>query len=235
MRRIFDYISWGFFLLFLGPAILIVASWKSLPGDSMYSVKLALEDVLLFFAKPSYAASGTLHVKYTQRRLSEATMLLSDRASTEGLVYFEQEVSDTRAVIAAAPNQKAKKELAVAYLATLRQASQKLEVQKQEIVNEPPARAPAPSHDSFDPTAFFIDDPGTPTQEIEETQETIQETIEELEEVAEEEPEETQEEDAPGNSENAPGQENDDSPPGNSEDAPGQNDETQSQEDETNN
>lgn len=63
MRKIIDFFSWGFLLLFFIPTGLILASWNALPGDRFYGTKLAFESTLLALAKPSLAASGSLSIK----------------------------------------------------------------------------------------------------------------------------------------------------------------------------
>lgn len=140
MKKIIDYLTWGFLFVFFLPTTLIVASWNALPGDALYSTKLTLESTLLFFVQPSYAASGSLNVKYTERRFTETKRLLSDKQSVEGLPYLERQVSATKMVIDRAPNAKAKKQLAQTYLATLRDVSVQLEEQRLVAV----ARTPSP-------------------------------------------------------------------------------------------
>lgn len=142
MRKILDYFSWGFLLVFLIPSVLIVASWNALPGDRAYGVKLALESTLLFVARPSYAADGALNVKYTERRFSETKRLLADRQSVEGLPYLERQVAATKAVIDRAPSVQAKRELAKVYLATLKDVAGQLEQQKVALAAAAPAGRP---------------------------------------------------------------------------------------------
>lgn len=173
MKKILDYFTWGFLFLFAIPSVLIVASWQSLPGDTMYPVKLGFEDVLLFFVKPSYAASGTLSVKYTERRFAEAKKLLADKNSIEGLSYLERQVSTTRAMIAKAPNTAAQKHLARTYLTTLREVTTELEAQKQRGTQETQESKTAASSEAV-------------TQEIEESQQVLAQTIVELEEITQE-------------------------------------------------
>lgn len=172
MKKILDSFTWIFLLIFFLPTTLIVASWNSLPGDSLYPVKLGLESTLFFFVKPSYAAQSKLSVKYTERRFSEAKRLLSDKASVEGLPYLERQVTATKSVIDRAPNQSAKKELAKEYLVTLQQVSNDLEEEKQAATTpEPQASEPEEEKNSVE-------------EEITQTQETIEEVISELEDIA---------------------------------------------------
>lgn len=194
MKKIFDSLTWLFLVVFFLPTTLIVASWNSLPGDSLYSVKLGLESTLLFFARPSYAASSKLSVKYTERRFSEARRLLSDKASVEGLPYLERQVAATKLVIDRAPNQTAKKELARTYLVTLRDVTAQLEKEKQTIISAPPEidQHPEPTPETQDQTNDYSDPWENSTEtndsvvaDITQTQENIEETIEDLEDISE--------------------------------------------------
>ncbi len=131
VRKFFDFFSWGFLLLFFIPTVLIMASWNALPGDTLYGTKLAFESALLAIAKPSLAASGSLSIKYTERRFSEAKQLLSNRNSVAGLAYVGRQVIETKTVIASAPPSATKQELVRTYLITLQNLSNELEQQKE--------------------------------------------------------------------------------------------------------
>ncbi len=213
MQKLFDYLSWGFLTAFFLPTALIVASWNSLPGESLYNVKRGLEQALLFFAKPSYAAQGTLHVTYTERRFAEAKKLLADRHSVQGLTYLKEQVATTKNVVSRAPNRRLQQDLAITYVATLREVAAELEQQKTEAGrSEPTTRKPTAASTSTLPARETPGQPGkplvtlkpfpTPTPisiasatvpqppvsqnvvaEIEETQGQIQQTIDDLQEL----------------------------------------------------
>lgn len=138
MRRILDVFSWWFLGVFAFPTFLIMGSWNSLPGDVMYPVKIGLEKILLFVAKPSYVAEASLNVKYTERRLSETKVLLSNDKSGKGLAYLSQQIVATRELIARAPNPEVKRQLTQQYIQTLKQASSDLSEQRQKIANTIP-------------------------------------------------------------------------------------------------
>jgi hypothetical protein len=199
MKKIFDTFSWAFLILFALPTFLIMGSWKSLPGDPMYPVKLGLEQTLLFFVKPSYATEATLNVKYTERRLADAKILLANDGSGRGLSYLSSQIVATKAVIDRAPSAEAKKQLATQYVATLRVASQELSQQKQSIarqqqnqltfqrgntvrptqggsIQQQPTNTPEPSV-----TGTPDPGPGDVGGQIDDTQTTIDNTIHDLE------------------------------------------------------
>lgn len=199
MKKIFDTFSWAFLILFALPTFLIMGSWKSLPGDPMYPVKLGLEQTLLFFAKPSYATEATLNVKYTERRLADAKILLANDGSGRGLSYLSSQVIATKAVIDRAPSAEAKKQLATQYVATLRVASQELSQQKQSIARQQqnqfalqrggtirPTQGGSiqpQSTNTPEPTVTGTPDPGPGDVggQIDDTQTTIDNTIHDLE------------------------------------------------------
>lgn len=147
MRKILDYVSWGFVLLFAAPSLLIMGSWSSLPGDFMYPVKIGLEGMLLFVAKPSYAAEASLNVKYTERRLTETKVLLSNDQSGKGLSYLTQQVIATKAVIDRAPNTETRRQLSRKYVATLETVSLELSKERKQI-----AAATSPQNSALEPT-----------------------------------------------------------------------------------
>lgn len=133
MRKFFDKLTWGFLFTFFVPMLLIMASWSSLPGDSIYPVKLALERVFLFMVSPSYAAEGSLQVKYTERRYDEVKQVLGTQNATVGLSNLNDQVASTKNTIIKGENRAQQKNLARAYIETLRNVSNELEVQKQAI------------------------------------------------------------------------------------------------------
>lgn len=133
MRKFFDSFTWLFLLAFLIPSTLIVASWNSLPGDSIYGIKLTLERSLLVLVSPSYIAKGTLEMKYTERRFNETKRLLASKQSVEGLPYLNAQVASTKAVIEQAPDSKVQAQLAKSYIDTLTSVSSQLEEQKRSL------------------------------------------------------------------------------------------------------
>lgn len=140
MQKIIDNALWGLLLLFIIPTMLIMGSWNSYPGDPMYAVKLALERTLLFFVRPSFAAEAALNLTYTDRRVSDATVLLANNNSTKGLSYLSAQVSSTTQVINRAPNQMAKKKIASEYITKLKDVNVTLEQQKQVAIETTSAK-----------------------------------------------------------------------------------------------
>lgn len=143
MQKIFDGALWFLFLLFIVPTILIMVSWSSYPGDAMYSVKLALERTLLFVAKPNYAAEASLNVAYTERRFTEAKVMLANDKTGKGLSYLSDQVTSTTKVIDRAPNQATKKKIATEYVAKLKEVRSTLNQEPGTIrTNVAPTRVP---------------------------------------------------------------------------------------------
>jgi len=140
MRQVLNYITWGFLILLAAPTIMVVASWNSLPGDSLYSVKLGLEQVLFVLVSPSFATQGNLSVKYTERRFSDAKRLLVDKGSVEGLQYLDKQVTTTRDIIEKGNDAKTQAELAQKYIDTLTNLSAELTAQQQAMVGTGPSQ-----------------------------------------------------------------------------------------------
>ncbi len=147
MKIFFDSFIWAFLIVFLVPTLLIVASWNSIPGEVLFPVKLGLEQSLAFVVSPSYAASGQLQIKYTERRFADAQRGLAQQHSVEGLVYLEKQIATTKKTISRVGDTKTKTELTDSYIQTLEDVSAALETQKQTVVRAAPlvpAATPTP-------------------------------------------------------------------------------------------
>src|SRR5258706_1549629 len=95
MKRVLDALFTAIVLLLAIPSTLILASWNAIPGDKMYPVKSGLEDAVIFIF------SGTpllpkVSMKFTDRRLNEATVLLSKKGSTVGYDLLVAEARQTQ-------------------------------------------------------------------------------------------------------------------------------------------
>ncbi len=161
MQKFLDSFSWGILLFLFLPTVGIIASWNSLPGDPLYGVKLSGEQALLFLAKPSYAAEGSLQIRYTERRLAETKSLLANKHSVQGLTYLEKQVASTKVSIQNAPNQVVQKKLAQTYITTLKQVKTELAAQKVNVGDiavtnaSTPIRAPLVHTPTPTPTRFL--------------------------------------------------------------------------------
>jgi len=140
VNKAFDYLSWGFIAVFAAPTILIMASWSSLPGDTMYGVKRSFEQTLLAVARPSYDAQASLNSHYTKRRLEEAKTLLASRQSYEGLSLLSAQVQATKVMIEKAPTVEKKREAAKQYITTLQGVSNELKAQQVKTKARPTAK-----------------------------------------------------------------------------------------------
>ena len=209
MSHWFDKLTIGFVIVFSVPTALVILTWNSLPGNFDYPIKLAMENLLLLVVSPSYAATGNLNVKYTERRSDEAAQLLATTQSGAGLVFLANQVTETKSTILAGSDRITQKQLVVRYVKTLEQTNTKLEAQKQTMIatqSEQPERTriqasptlrpetqyvpPQLSKPPPTPTPVVVDTPTptpTPTEspqevidEIEETQDLIEETIDDL-------------------------------------------------------
>ena len=73
-------------------------SWNALPGDMLYGIKTGLENVALGVTIRTPLASR-LTVKYTERRFTEASRLLSSKGSTLGYDLLIQETQKSSSLI----------------------------------------------------------------------------------------------------------------------------------------
>ncbi len=136
MTSTYDKLTWIALALLSVPSILVVASWKSLPGDRMFGVKLALENSLLKVMSPSSDIAGRLQIKYTETRFAETKQLLADRRSSLGLPYLNNQVVSAKETIVHVPDRKKQIAFAREYVVTLRGVSNQLEEQKQTIITQ---------------------------------------------------------------------------------------------------
>lgn len=140
-RTFADSFVWGFLIVFFAPTTLIVASWKAVPGDAFFPVKIGVEKTALFIISPSSLASGSLQIRYTERRLAEAQTLMAIRQSVTGLTYFEKQMKETTDVIIHTKDPKIRGQLTREYKETLANMSVTLAKERAQIV----ARASNPT------------------------------------------------------------------------------------------
>lgn len=98
MRRFLNWFSAGFAAFFSIPTFLILISWNAVPGEALYGLKIALEDVALAITIRTPLAS-TLSVGYTERRFSEANTLLSQKGSAVGYSLLVAEADESKNII----------------------------------------------------------------------------------------------------------------------------------------
>jgi len=95
MKRVFDALFTAVALLLFIPTVLILVSWNAIPGDRLYSLKSSLEDgVILIFSGTPFLPKVSM--KFTDRRLNEATVLLSKKGSTVGYDLLVAEAKQTQ-------------------------------------------------------------------------------------------------------------------------------------------
>lgn len=134
MNKVTNTILWVILFFLLVPSSLAVASWNSLPGSHLFTVKLVMEQALVAVV-PSAQAKGDLQIAYTERRFSEARRMLADQSSVQGLSYLNSQVGVTRDEITNTADPVVRKQLAQRYLASLQSVSTQLEEQKQLAVS----------------------------------------------------------------------------------------------------
>lgn len=95
------YVNWflnGFAITFALPSLLIIISWNAIPGDRLYGLKTGLEKIALGITIKTPLASF-LTVKYTERRFSEADVLLSKKGSTLGYSLLVTEAKQSSQIL----------------------------------------------------------------------------------------------------------------------------------------
>lgn len=85
-------------LVLAAPTALILASWNTLPGDSLYPFKKGLEAITLA-ATSATPLAPKFSVQFTERRFSEANKLLTTQGSTVGFALLAEEARATKEII----------------------------------------------------------------------------------------------------------------------------------------
>ncbi len=85
-------------LVLLIPTTLILVSWNALPGERLYGLKRGLENVAFALTKDTPIATA-FSLKFTDRRFSEANILLAQKGSTIGYRLLVAEAKKTKDVI----------------------------------------------------------------------------------------------------------------------------------------
>lgn len=83
LKRFLNSLFTAVVLMLAVPTTLILISWNAIPGDGLYPLKSGLENIVMA------AVSGTslapkVSMKFTDRRIGEATKLLDQKGSTVG-------------------------------------------------------------------------------------------------------------------------------------------------------
>ena len=133
LRQIINIVTLTLAFLLLAPVGLILASWNSLPGDSLYPAKRTLEKVALALLSPSYQAQTDLSTKLISRRLDEADTIIDTKSSSAGLEELKAQLALVQAQIQQAPTPEVKQQVTQKLVTTLVQTQQQLETKKQVI------------------------------------------------------------------------------------------------------
>lgn len=170
LRQIINIITLTLTFIFLIPAGLILASWNSLPGDSLYPTKRTLEKVALALLSPSYQAQTGLSTKLISRRLEEADTIIDTKSSSAGLEELKAQLTLVQAQIQQAPTPEVKQQVTQKLVTTLLQTQQQLETKKQVItqtivretvrtvyVTPPPSPAVVPAEAGTPPPQIVAD------------------------------------------------------------------------------
>ncbi len=110
MKSFVDSLLTAFAIVFIIPTTLILISWNAIPGDRLYGLKRGLESVALALTKNTPIASA-FSLEFTDRRFSEANILLSKKGSTLGYTYLVNEASQTKDIIVDKKDTKKAQEL----------------------------------------------------------------------------------------------------------------------------
>ena len=128
--------SWVILTLLLIPAGAVMASENAVPGDSMYSTKIVLEDALLLVMKPSNSATSDIEMKFTKRRLLEVEQVADTPFVIKNLKNLNEQVTDTTTSIGKVKNLDKQAEQVAEYIQTLQETQASLGQQQVAAANQ---------------------------------------------------------------------------------------------------
>jgi hypothetical protein len=129
--------SWIILTLLLIPAGAVMASQDAVPGDSMYSTKIVLEDALLLAMKPSNSATSDMEMKFTKRRLLEVEQVTDTPFVIKSLKDLNEQVTDTTTSIGKVKNLDKQAEQVAEYIQTLQETQTSLGQQQVAAATQP--------------------------------------------------------------------------------------------------
>ena len=188
-KSILSWIGTGFAALLFIPSLLIMVSWGAIPGDRLYSLKTGIEDTSLSVLGKTKLASS-FSVKYTDRRYSEAIVLLDKKGSTAGYTLLVAEAKESKKLLVETNNTKNAREL----VAKIKKYQEEIEQKKIPIqtgqTTVPTAKTPTPVETQPIATPVTTPPRVVTTAEDEEIEivpaESEEEVIEDLEETQDE-------------------------------------------------
>ena len=98
MRKFLNRILSALAISLAIPTFLMLASWNSLPGERLYSVKRGMEDVVFLLAGKSFWGRY-LSVRYTERRYDEAQKLLAEKLSPLGFAILVTQAKKSKDLV----------------------------------------------------------------------------------------------------------------------------------------
>lgn len=98
MNKFLDALITALAIIFIVPTGLILASWNTLPGDSLYTTKRGFEGAALAVTIKTPLAQK-FSLKFTDRRFSEATKLLDKKGSTVGYTILVAEAEQSKNLV----------------------------------------------------------------------------------------------------------------------------------------
>ena len=134
LRQTINILTLALTGILLIPAGLILASWKAIPGDSLYSTKRTLEKAALILLSPNYHAHTSLQTNLITRRLEEADVSIDKHTSSAGLQELKRQLQQAHAQVEAAPNPQTKQQATRKLVQTLNTTNRKLELKKQTLI-----------------------------------------------------------------------------------------------------
>lgn len=153
----FDIASWVFLFFFLPYTAIIILSQSTVPGDTFYPMKRAVESMILAAASLNPGTKALFHVDLADRRFSEAERLLIAKADASSLKDFLDEVHNSQDAITTLDDPGKKEELKNELLGKIDEYQSRLQQVKEKTTS--PQQTGFSSNDSptpLTPTPYYV-------------------------------------------------------------------------------
>lgn len=153
----FDIASWVFLFFFLPYTAIVIFSQNTVPGDTFYPMKRAVESMILAAASLNPGTKALFHVDLADRRFSEAERLLIAKADASSLKDFLDEVHNSQDAITTLDDPGEKEELKNELLGKIDEYQTRLRQVKEKTTS--PQQTGFSSNDSptpLTPTPYYV-------------------------------------------------------------------------------
>lgn len=156
MKNILNKVLWGFFIFFSPITFISLLSQNTIPGDTLYPIKLSIERAGLLVFSLTPEAKASYQNSLTQRRFDEAEVLIVKNSNTSGLTTLVAQTEKTAELTKSITDPEKKKEVEKELIQNITEYQEKLTVVQKKVnpTFEPtitPTLSPTPQEPTIPP------------------------------------------------------------------------------------